>query len=245
MSAEASPDKSKVLVQRITDAQDFKECFACLAGSFGHQASDEIWKTTNPGWDTEQGSAACAETMIERWKQGNDAHTIHLKAIVQDEQTLDGHHIAGYAVWTQLSPDTRFGEKPQDWKPDHFQDLYPTDESERRFLAQMFTSLQRDRKKVVEEKASSNPPAVMALDICGVHPRYQKRGIASKLVQWGLDEAQSRGGLECITEGSSMGRHVYAKLGFQPQGPEVVYDVDPVYLNRPKPSNLFMRTGAR
>ncbi|CAI4211277.1 unnamed protein product [Parascedosporium putredinis] len=75
------------------------------------------------------------------------------------------------------------------------------------------------------------------------NPAEQTPGIASKLVQWGLDEAKRRGGLEAITEASSMGRHVYNRLGFQQEGPEIEYIVDEQFKDRQRPSNIFMRTG--
>lgn len=82
----------------------------------------------------------------------------------------------------------------------------------------------------------------MALDMCAVDPVYQRKGIARELVQWGLDEARRRGGLEAITEASSMGRHVYEKMGFQAEGPDIEYAVDSEFESRKRPSNIFMRT---
>ncbi|KAK7756927.1 hypothetical protein SLS62_000943 [Diatrype stigma] len=88
-------------------------------------------------------------------------------------------------------------------------------------------------------------PSVMVLDLCAVHPAYQRRGIASRLVRWGLEEARRRGSgsaLEAITEASVMGRSVYERLGFRPVA-EIEYEVDEEFQARDRPSNLFMRTG--
>ncbi|KLU91281.1 hypothetical protein MAPG_09802 [Magnaporthiopsis poae ATCC 64411] len=67
-------------------------------------------------------------------------------------------------------------------------------------------------------------------------------GLARALVQWGLDEAQRRGGIECITEASSMGRKVYLQMGFRQEGGEMAYLVDDEFKDRKLPSNVFLRT---
>ena len=69
-----------------------------------------------------------------------------------------------------------------------------------------------------------------------------------KLVGWGVEEARRRGGLECSTEASSMGRGAYMKLGFKTEGApkDIVYEVDEEFKNEgrdPLPPNLFLRTG--
>lgn len=77
-------------------------------------------------------------------------------------------------------------------------------------------------------------------------PEFQRRGIAGKLVAWGLEEAERRGGLECTTEASPMGRVVYGRLGFgaEGSGEDLVYVVDDEFKDRDKPEILFMRTWA-
>ena len=88
---------------------------------------------------------------------------------------------------------------------------------------------------------------MFVLDLCAVHPDFQGRGIASKMVRWGLEEAQRRGVPEAVTEGSAMGRHVYMKLGFHPEGlHDIHYHLDDEFSDRPAPpANLFLRTGHR
>jgi GNAT superfamily N-acetyltransferase len=82
---------------------------------------------------------------------------------------------------------------------------------------------------------------VLVLDLCAVDPAHQRKGIARALVQWGLDEAKRRGDLELILEASSMGRHVYAQMGFEAQGSDIDYLVDEEFASRSRPANLFMR----
>jgi GNAT superfamily N-acetyltransferase len=231
-----------VRVELIRDAEDFKQCFVCLAEAFGRQANDNIWISSNPGWDTPEGARKNTESMIDRWHKSNN-NTLHLKATIQDTDQPESRRIVGFAIWSQLSMIPGQGEKPHDWKPSDFEAQHPGNEPEQRYICQMLSSLQRHRRTYVSEKAEGTPPSVMALDICAVHPRFQRRGIASKLVEWGLKEAKQRGDLEAITEASSMGRHVYVKLGFEPQGSEIEFPVDENFADRSAPPNVFMRTG--
>lgn len=48
-------------------------------------------------------------------------------------------------------------------------------------------------------------------------PDYQRRGIGSQLVKWGLEKAD-RDGVPCCLTATPMGVHVYTKLGFEEVG---------------------------
>lgn len=231
----------EVRVELIKHAEDFEQCFVCLAEAFGRQANDNIWISSNPGWDTPVGARRNTEHMINRWRKANE-NTLHLKASIPDARRPDVRRIVGFAIWSQLSMIPNQGERPKEWKPSDFEVQHPGNEPEQRYISQMLNSLQRSRRAYVSRLAGSTPASVMALDICAVNPAFQRRGIASKLVEWGLNEAKERGDLEAITEASSMGRHVYAKLGFKPLGSEIQYEVDEDLADRISPSNLFMRT---
>ncbi|KAF4867736.1 hypothetical protein CGCSCA1_v013093 [Colletotrichum siamense] len=237
------------LIEVITQAEDFHQAADAAINAFCHQARDGVYMGMNPGWDTPEGVAASAERMAARWrsvtanKQGQP-NTVFLKATVPDPERPGQRRIAGMAIWLQASAVEGYGEpSPADLKKSLGVDaLYPDNETEQRYLAQCIGSLHRRRTEVIKQKATANPPAVFALDLCAVDPKFQGRGAAKKLVLWGLDEAKRRGGLEAILEGSSMGRHVYSKLGFKQEGPEIEYHVDD-FPERSRPSNIFMRTG--
>jgi GNAT superfamily N-acetyltransferase len=184
-----------------------------------------------------------------RWRQithdkEGRPNTIFLKATLPDPQPGRERIIAGFAIWIQASSLEGHGELPMESvaKAMNLEDLYPGNESEQRYLSQVITSLHRRRAEVIKQKSIEVPPAVMVLDLCAVDPAYQRRGIARELVQWGIDAAQQRGGLEAITEASSMGRHVYGQMGFQADEVEVEYLVDDDFAGRTRPPNLFMRT---
>ena len=53
------------------------------------------------------------------------------------------------------------------------------------------------------------------LDILTTHPDHHRRGAGTMLVKWGTDKADELG-LESYLEGSSQGRPLYERHGFQP-----------------------------
>ncbi|KAJ6023560.1 hypothetical protein N7499_008958 [Penicillium canescens] len=221
-------------IEPINQRKDMIQAFNCACEAFGRQAQDGVWIAMNPAWETPAGKARGAAAMVNRWTtttkdQDGNPNTIFLKATLPSSQ--GGRVIAGFAIWVQASSVAGRGDKPAE-------DLRDAME-----LESLHVLFFRRRTEVIKEKATATPPAVMILDMCAVDPRYQRKGIARALVQWGLDEAQRRGDLEAITEASSMGRHVYGQMGFHPEGPEIEYHVDPEFSHRSRPANLFMRTG--
>ncbi|KAB8255846.1 acyl-CoA N-acyltransferase [Aspergillus pseudonomiae] len=239
---------TQIRVEPVTDPADFSRFFELAALTFGHQVHDGVWCAMNPGWDTPEGHASGSARLAARWsattkdRHGNP-NTIFLKAVIDGGS--DEGKIVGAAIWEQASMVDGYGQAPA---PDigsalDLEALYPNQPDEQRYLRQVDLSLRRRRLEVIREIATSASPAVMALDLCVVDPACQRLGIATKLVEWGLREAKARGGLEAVLEGSSMGRHVYRKLGFEQEGGEFRYDVDDQFRDREQPSNVFMRTG--
>ncbi|KAK8876967.1 hypothetical protein PGQ11_001913 [Apiospora arundinis] len=263
MAAEVAPNKndgtSDVRIELMTTPEDFAAGYEVLCESFGRQINDAIWTAMNPGWATPQGKKEHAARLIERWQstttnKAGDPNAVFLKATLPDPDDSQKRVIAGMAIWCQLSFVDGLGDEPKDDLPPFLADLYPGDAGEptRRFCAQMIKSLVRRRIEYVRSLSSSSSSpcspkdaATFSLDICAVDPRFQRRGVAQRLVAWGLDEARRRGGLESTTEASAMGRHAYARLGFRPEAGsgDMVYDVDDEFRDRPLPPNLFMRTG--
>ncbi|KAI1804168.1 hypothetical protein F4811DRAFT_562023 [Daldinia bambusicola] len=248
-STRTKPLGEEPRIEVIDREEDIVSGFDCSCNAFGNQVHDNLWIAMNPGWDTPEGRARVAAKLVKKWRnvtydnQG-DPNTVFLKATVSDQGRPV---VAGLAVWEQLSIIEGHGEQPPNDQriASDVEALYPDDEVEQRYLSQVLRSFSKRRVEVVREKATSNPPAVMHLRSCSVDPAYQRRGIAQRFVQWGLDEARRRGGLEAITEASSMGRHVYSRLGFRAEGPDIEYEVDEEFLSRERPPNLFMRTGIR
>lgn len=241
------PTDDRLRIEIIDQVEDIVRAFDCVCEAFGHQTQDGIWIAMNPGWDTSEGKSQGAARMVTRWRQTtNDKNghpnTIYLKATLPSPQSDGERIIAGFAIWAQASSVDGCGDPPVEnvSKAMQLGELYPANEPEQRYLSQVISSLHRRRREVIEQKATALPPAVMVLDLCAVDPAYQRKGIARQLVQWGIDEAQRRGDLEAITEASSMGRHVYGQMGFQPDELEIEYVVDDEFASRKRPSNVFI-----
>lgn len=240
-----------------------------IANAFGHQIHDALFRGMNPGWDTPAGAKASAARTAEQWAsitrdKNGDPNTIFLVATVPGH-AKEERKIVGVAKWAQVSDVPGYGNaihpdlRDADGKGHNYvAELYPDSEREQRYIAQAFASLVQRGKEICQEKAAAfekgtlqegEKPANFHLALCVVDPEWQRRGISQRLVGWGLDEARRRGGLECSTEASSMGRGSYMKLGFKPeQDPprDIVFVVDDEFKNEgrdPLPPNLFLRTG--
>lgn len=249
MPDSAAKSADGLQISAIEDELDFVGVFECSAKAFAEQINDGIWTAINPGWDTPKGKAAGVARFAQRWRSvTKDKHgrpnTVFLKATLADPDRPGQRRIVGTAIWAQLSMVQGHGEQPSTklGTPEDLKGIYEGDEALQRVACQVWASLMDPRVAVVKAKESADPPATFVLDLCAVDPDFWRRGIAQRLVQWGLDEAQRRGGLESTTEASVMGRHVYQKLGFKPVA-EIDYEVDQELLHgRTLPSNLFMRT---
>ncbi|KAH8194378.1 hypothetical protein TruAng_011461 [Truncatella angustata] len=239
--AAPNPANNDLRIEVITDGADFEPAHACIGKCFGDQTSDGVWILMSPGWDTTEGNKRLAARLRDRWQETQqNNNTIFLKATLPDPDAQGARRIVGVAIWVNASKIPGEGEVPGEVD---YAALYPEDEGKQRFLKQAMASLHKQRYQVLEEKArpESKQKSIMVLDLCVTDPAYQRRGIARRLVQWGLDEAKRRGDLEATTEGSAMGRHVYRQLGFQGVS-DIVWEVDDEFKNYSLPPNLFMRT---
>ncbi|PSR82053.1 hypothetical protein BD289DRAFT_454528 [Coniella lustricola] len=257
-----------ITISLITDPADLAATYDIAAAAFGIQVDDAVWKALRPDWSHPLARAH----LIARDTRGFHKSTapasanprtglpptIYLKATVTDASTNHVPTIAGVAIWSQLSFVDGWGATPSADLPGAdailVEGIQPDAETAARKIKlakQVFASLMARRMEVIREIAREDEgsgkrrenPGVFALDLCAVDPKFQKRGLASRLVQYGLDEArEKREDIEAVVEGSVMGRSVYARLGFKPVA-EVEYNVDEELLNGTTlPSNLFMRT---
>ncbi|KAL6703929.1 hypothetical protein ACN47E_008965 [Coniothyrium glycines] len=239
-----------IVISPVETEQDIKQANYSISEAFGRQAKDAVWQLMNPGWDTDEGQAKHSATMIKQWKsvtknKDGQPNAIYVKATVSDLAKPGERRVVGLAIWRQLSLVDGFGDSFTGDMTEAIRNL--EGEQNQRFAEQMFRSLWRRRIEYIKEVAESGrePPAIFTLDLCAVDPAFQKRGIAGKLVEYGLAEAKRRGNLECTTEGSAMGRGVYKKLGFKDEGTgDIVFEVDDEFLTWDKPPNVFLRTRA-
>ncbi|OBT52940.1 hypothetical protein VE04_07633 [Pseudogymnoascus sp. 24MN13] len=221
-----------VLVQPADSPDDFAQIYHCISEAFGRQIKDSIWIAMNSNWNSPEGQREGASKLLEHWQssaKNKEGHpnTVILKATLPDPQDGFKLKIVGAAIWSQASFVDGYGDLA-DGQP-----CWPR-------------GFGSHREALREPDAKSDSPAMFTLDTCAVDPAFQRRGVARKLVEWGLEEAKRRGGLECTTEASPMGRGLYERLGFGAEGAgeDLVYEVDEEFRNRDKPEILFMRTWA-
>ncbi|KAF2126985.1 hypothetical protein P153DRAFT_321907 [Dothidotthia symphoricarpi CBS 119687] len=241
--------QDKIIISPIENAQDLRQANHCISEAFGRQTQDAIWKCINPGWETAEGLEINSQKLIKRWQSittNNEGkpNTIFLKATLPDPEKTGERKVAGLAIWQQLSILEGYGDP---FTGDISEEIAGFNEKEKRFATQMFRSLYKRRIEYLKQISSPNserkPPAIFVLDLCAVDPAFQRRGVASMLVEVGLEEAKKRGNLECTTEGSAMGRAVYRRLGFKDEGTgDIVWEVDEEFQARDKPPNVFLRT---
>ncbi|GAP92892.1 putative acyl- N-acyltransferase [Rosellinia necatrix] len=166
--------------------------------------------------------------------------------------------IVGFALWIQSSTRPEHGTVHSGELRDavDLEALLPGDGRAQAFLCQMYRCQVRPRLEFLrakEEEAAAaataeggagpsppSPPVILVLGTCATHPSYQRRGVGTKLTRWGLDEARRRGVSDVTVEASAMGRRLYERLGFRPQGRDIVYETDEEFAGRGKPSNVFM-----
>ena len=241
---------SDILIERITSTADLASAFEVNCAAFGKQTNDGIWSAIYPNWNSTAGKQQAISRLAARLESDSknpdgEPNTVLIKATVPSPNNPSDPTIAGFAIWMQASTVPGFGEKPHENEisDEELELLYPSDAKEQRYLRQLLVSLHKRRSQTIMDKADdASPPAVFILDSCAVDPAFQRRGIATLLVRWGLDEAKRRGGLECVTEASSMGRHVYLREGFQAEGPDMGFEVDEEFAGRDRPPNVFLRT---
>ncbi len=236
-------------IQVAKTADEAAEAFGPMCEAFGLQTQDTIFIGTCPGWDTPLGRQKGAERLGARFTKATTnlagkPNTVFLLATVADPAS-GARVVAGMAVWEQCSSVPSHGDFPtEDEGADMgIADIYPDDVVQQKYWTAIMSAMHKQRWEVARSKAGTeSPPAIMALDICAVDPRFQGHGIGKKLVEWGLEEAKARGDLEAVTEASVMGRRVYLKLGFEQEGGDIEYNVDASLSSLPLPSNVFLRT---
>ena len=221
--------------------EDFTGIFTTSALSLGRQTHDLFWTTFNPDYETDEGIPRGAEMLRHRWEIGfnsinasGERNAAFVVATVPrtgsdgaEGAAAEGREIIGAARYVQLSLDPKHGVVPPLNEEDartmlNVEVCAPGDPARQNYLTRLFLGSSLQRAGILKEKMDQHergeldgPPAVLALDLCAVRPAWQGKGIGKALVQWGNQLAQRRGNLECITEGSVMGRRVYAKCGYR------------------------------
>ncbi|KAL8952776.1 MAG: hypothetical protein Q9222_001323 [Ikaeria aurantiellina] len=84
---------------------------------------------------------------------------------------------------------------------------------------------------------------LLVLDSLAVRAEHRRKGVGSKLIQWGTKIADEMG-LDAVVEASMEGAPVYKKHGFESMG-KMTYDMPAKFEQRRTPDLLFMKRLSR
>ncbi|OOQ81599.1 acetyltransferase, GNAT family [Penicillium brasilianum] len=111
--------------------------------------------------------------------------------------------VAAFAKWVRPSSGSSADHDPQAEDPA----VWP-ESSDGELCDRFFGTMDRHHKDAMKGRPH------YYLEILAVHPSYQGRGLASKLLRWGLARADDEG-VEVYLSSSPDGRPLYEKYGFQ------------------------------
>ena len=188
---------SRYTIQVITDPNELVALTAAQYGAFintDNVLHETLFPPAHPPSQEE------VETSAKRHQStlASDPNAVFIKAV--DSGTGD---VAGYAKW-YFYPSAP--ERPKHVEASWLNDSTPEGKLEKDFAQKTWDEFYRRR---VEEMDC--PHAL--LDLCFTTPEYERKGVASLLVGYGLEKAD-REGWACFTEASPRGKRVYERLGF-------------------------------
>lgn len=123
--------------------------------------------------------------------------------------------IVGVSRWSIQLYDTRLERSLKEEVDARLQPEIP--ELRRDVARQFYTMLHQGKRQALGIRDDGNIASIrqhIELQTLYTHPSYQRRGIASALLVWGVDEAD-RLGLIVYLSASTEGRALYEKFGFE------------------------------
>ena len=112
-----------------------------------------------------------------------------------------GETLCGFAVWQFISP----ASTPETPVTDEAEKSDPT------LFNRFFAKMNRTRETTMAGKS------YWFLKLLCIDPNYQRRGLGTLLVNWGVDKANEEG-IDAWLESSPMGKGAYLKAGFKMLG---------------------------
>jgi GNAT superfamily N-acetyltransferase len=216
------------VVQREDELED---CFDCMSRAFGR--AKPLLNALYPLHDTPGGRAKGVERLKANWRAHEEDDTcFFVKA------SLDGR-VAGFAIWVLIDANGRNLPDQIVDKELELDAIYDNDEEDaKEWLRQVWHAYVQPRRAACKDKS------VMALELCVVHPDFQRRGIGQMLTAWGVQRAKSNGAHMAVVEASRPGVGCYARCGFVHSEPILFDDVDHHLVRqvRPLPDLMFMQT---
>jgi GNAT superfamily N-acetyltransferase len=191
--------KHQYEVQVIKDPVNLKPWTAAQFASFvgtGNVLHDVLFPPASPPTPAQLDLATARHTAA--FEEGSERNVF-----VQIVDPANGA-IMGGAKWQFWPHDPK---RPLTFPVDYVDDSTPEGKAERTFAQKVMDEFMGRRAR---DMAMSHG----LLDLCFTVPEYERKGVASALVSWGL-ERTDREGWVAFTEASARGWPVYERLGFE------------------------------
>ena len=174
---------------------DMSRIFEIASNAFAR--NEPFWDATWPKHWTESGRAVGMQRFIK--VKHSDPNTKYMKAVDGSSGEILG--MAKWNIYNNFVPDFS--------KADEDQTDYWDNEDDREYTAHMGREFMKQRQAAIR-RTNGN---VISLDILAIDPPYQRQGVGSALVGWGIDRADELG-LEAVVESSHFGKGLYEKNGY-------------------------------
>jgi len=181
---------------KVLEAQDadMDRIFEITSTSFAR--NEPLWDVMYPSHWIDSGRKIGADRM--RTIKNTDPQTTFLKAV--DESTGEIMGMAKWNVYDNHLPD------PAEKKA--MGDFWENDD-EKLYASHMIELFIVERNRAIKQSGGN----LVSLDILTIDPAFQRRGVGTKLVEWGTQKADELG-VEAVVESSVYGKGLYQKHGF-------------------------------
>ena len=186
-------------IQVVTDSDDLKQWTAAQLSSFvgtGNTFHDVLFPPASAPTPAQLELA----TARHRTAFEESSHHYVFTRIVDPSNGA----IMGGAKWQFWSHDPK---RPRTVPVEYIDDSTPEGKAERAFA-------QKVMDEFMGRRARDMAMAHGLLDLCFTVPKYERKGVASALVNWGLERTDKEGWVT-FTEASPRGGPVYERLGFE------------------------------
>lgn len=190
----AGADPGPNIEIHLATEDDAAELFAICSEAFGSE--DPAWKAYYPLHWTPEGRKAGSERFSSAMQE--DHHAVYHKAVDVTCGT-----IVAFSIWTV------YNARPLQYPPDLPSPDYWPNALEAEYGHAIMLDLMRKRHDHIKSVANS----IVHLNTLAVLPAYQRRGIATRLMEWGVDMADQLG-FPCFVEATPAGRPLYQRCGF-------------------------------
>lgn len=190
-----TPDEISVILHAEEDAEQKRPL--TREESIAKETERE-YKTFDKGTYTYVGVYAVSNSHQLEEGQGKDLPSTTLP---------NGSELVGFATWTLVTPET----------PSGLPELQSQVDKSPNLLNKFFLQMQQTRESTMHNKT------YWFLKLLAIHPKFQRKGLGTLLVNWGVQRANSQQ-IDAWLESSPMGKGAYLKAGFKVLGTDTVQE---------------------